>query len=146
MILLFLDDSTIHFNSCEWIDCIPHHHGVCRHRKVGKKSRQLILSPMSKTKKMWVFLATVPLSEDSNSLIFYAPVKPNRVKKSLRRGASSGAFRGRLRRASLTSRGGRMVARRGRATNILIGSSILCNGAACQYPTLQIRPTPSCRL
>ncbi|CAB1106756.1 unnamed protein product [Ectocarpus sp. CCAP 1310/34] len=44
------------------------------------------------------------------SLIFFALVKPNRVQKRLRRGASSGALRGRLPRGPLTSRGGPMVA------------------------------------
>ena len=116
--------------------------------------RRLILSPTSKTKKKASFPATVPLSDEPKSLIFYALVKPNCVKKGLRRGASSGALRGRLRRGPLTSRGGAMVARLRRATSILIGSSILtavaasilCTGAARQYPTLAIlclifRPT-----
>ena len=76
--------------------------------KLRKNGRQLILSPMSKINKS-EFSPRQCLSDEPESLIFYALVKPNRVKKRLPRGASSGALQGRLRRGPLTSRGGAIL-------------------------------------
>ena len=55
-------------------------------------------------------------------------MRPNRVKTSLRHGASSGALRGRLRRAPLTGREGFAA-----TTSELVGSSILPHHAASTY-------------
>ena len=67
---------------------------------------------------MFCFLSFFKYSTPESGIVHVAPnhpkkyriVKPNRVKKRLRRGASSGALRGRLRRGPLTSRGGAVVA------------------------------------
>ena len=93
-----------------------------------------------------VFPAIVPLSDGPKSLIFYALVKPNRVKKRLRRSASGGAPPAGPphQPGGADGRGCAATARLRRATSVLIGSSLLAadaasilfTGAARQYPTL----------